>query len=102
MLHKTLIYDTTVALGAPKLIDDIGTYLNPLGLFAMCVHNAALSFATLSSEKGCTDVILNAEKRVTLGCHNSTIAAMALSTDGALLATASGKGVVARNRVNRF
>ena len=73
------------------------TYENSKGLIAVTTSNSVNTFAVVGTDRGSVRVIHDNEDNktdVVIKAHDSSLAALAISTDGKLLATASEKGTV--------
>lgn len=83
-----------------RLLDTIHTTSNPQGLLSLSTatfHNSPTTLACPSLTKGEIRVEDYTHRHTSLiSAHESPVVAMELSMDGALLATASGKGTIIR------
>ena len=80
-----------------KLLDQINTQPNPRGLVALCPHPSNNVLACPGVNRGHVRVELyDARKSTIITAHESDLARLALSGDGALVATASDKGTLLR------
>lgn len=80
-----------------KLLDQISTQTNPRGLVALCPHPACTVLACPGVNRGHVRVELyDARKSTIITAHETDLARLALSADGALVATASEKGTLLR------
>uniref|UniRef100_A0ACD5YBW2 Uncharacterized protein n=1 Tax=Avena sativa TaxID=4498 RepID=A0ACD5YBW2_AVESA len=71
---------------------------NPLGLCALAIDQATLVYALPREEKGAVQVCRSGspDASVDVHAHESSLACIALSPDGRLLATAGSKGTLVR------
>mmetsp|Transcript_4908 Transcript_4908/g.6669 ORF Transcript_4908/g.6669 Transcript_4908/m.6669 type:complete len:362 (-) Transcript_4908:85-1170(-) len=91
--HKVYVYN----FADLKLLHQIETLANPRGLCALSPNAAYLTLACPGLHKGEVRVELYESKRTKfIAAHESPLACLALSLDGALLATASEKGTILR------
>ena len=74
------------------------TIENKSGLVALSTAEDACVLAIPDENVGMVKVINFADEKkiITLKCHDSSIAAISLSSDGSILATASQKGTLVR------
>jgi len=81
-----------------ELADSYLTCANPQGLVSLSTDEKNCVLAFPDETVGCVKIILfnNDKKVVQARCHTASIAAMKLSQDGTLLATASNKGTLIR------
>ena len=80
-----------------KLLDQISTQTNPRGLVALCPHPAHTVLACPGVNRGHVRVELyDVRKSTIITAHETDLARLALSADGALVATASEKGTLLR------
>jgi len=80
-----------------KLLDHIETTSNPKGLCALCPYSSNTVLACPGLQRGHVRVELYDSKKTTLiPAHETSLACLALNSDGTLLATASEKGTLIR------
>ena len=80
-----------------KLLVQIPTCSNTKGLIALCSELKHIVLAIPGTTKGSVRVeLFDIRKNITIQCHSSDLAQIALSRDGKFLATASDKGTLIR------
>ena len=80
-----------------KIRDHITTCLNPRGLCSLSTDNERIVLACPDSKKGQVLVkIYSEEKTRVIPAHETSLASLALTADGSLMATASDKGTLVR------
>ena len=80
-----------------KLLVQIPTCSNTKGLIALCPELKHVVLAIPGTTKGSVRVeLFDIRKNITIQCHSSDLAQIALSRNGSLLATASDKGTLIR------
>ncbi|KAM0821879.1 hypothetical protein ACQ4PT_071883 [Festuca glaucescens] len=83
--------------GDPQDKEEKPTGPNPLGLCALAIDQATLVYALPREEKGAVQVCRSGSPdSVDVHAHDSSVACIALSCDGRLLATAGSKGTLVR------
>ncbi|KAM0870196.1 hypothetical protein ACQ4PT_040181 [Festuca glaucescens] len=84
--------------GDPQDKDERTTGPNPLGLCALAIDQGTLVYALPRGEKGAVQVCRSGSRpdSVDVHAHDSSLACIALSGDGRLLATAGSKGTLVR------
>ncbi|KAL8171746.1 hypothetical protein V2J09_023550 [Rumex salicifolius] len=93
LLQKVFVYNFVDL----KLLHQIETFANPKGLCEISCASNSLVLACLGLQKGQIRVEHYAIKRTKfIMAHDSRIAAMALTQDGRIMATASSKGTLVR------
>lgn len=80
-----------------KIRDHISTFLNPRGLCSLSTDGERIVLACPDTKKGQVLVkIYSEDKTRVIPAHDTSLACLALTPDGTLLATASDKGTLVR------
>uniref|UniRef100_A0A0E0LPL3 Anaphase-promoting complex subunit 4 WD40 domain-containing protein n=1 Tax=Oryza punctata TaxID=4537 RepID=A0A0E0LPL3_ORYPU len=96
--ERAVLYELPHAGAPPKKVKVVETAANPLGLGAVVQPDGNARFVLVAPQKmkGMLQVHRLAEDHGYVRAHYSSVAAMALSVDGRLLATAGSKGTLVR------
>ncbi|XP_052163200.1 autophagy-related protein 18a-like [Oryza glaberrima] len=96
--ERAALYELPHAGAPPKKVKVVETAANPLGLGAVVQPDGNARFVAAAPQrmKGMVQVHRLAEDHVYVRAHYSSLAAIALSADGRLLATAGSKGTLVR------
>lgn len=96
--ERAALYELPHASAPPKKVKVVETAANPLGLGAVVQPDGNARFVAAAPQrmKGMVQVHRLAEDHVYVRAHYSSLAAIALSADGRLLATAGSKGTLVR------
>ncbi len=91
--HRIYVYNFTDL----KLLHQIETVSNPLGLCALCPNSQSIVLTCPGVHRGHVRIDLyDIKKSSAIAAHETTLGAMALNLDGTRLATSSEKGTLIR------
>lgn len=91
--HRIYVYNFTDL----KLLHQIETVSNPLGLCALCPNSQSIVLTCPGVHRGHVRIDLyDIKKSTAIAAHETTLGAMALNLDGTRLATSSEKGTLIR------